>query len=72
LNIPHAASPVAPYQTISIGVASLIPKNDLSVESLMDQADNALYKAKRYGRNQFQIWDGQSAKRHKSKTANAT
>jgi diguanylate cyclase (GGDEF)-like protein len=37
--------------TVSIGVATLDPNLEESLESLLQRADSALYEAKRYGRN---------------------
>jgi len=51
LAIPHPASPVSPVVTISLGVASCIPSLESSTESLVAQADAALYRAKETGRN---------------------
>lgn len=51
LAIPHPASPVCPVVTISLGVASCIPALGSSAESLVAQADAALYRAKEAGRN---------------------
>jgi diguanylate cyclase (GGDEF)-like protein len=51
LAIPHPRSPVAPVVTISLGVASCIPSLESSAESLVAQADAALYRAKEEGRN---------------------
>ena len=43
--------------TLSIGVSSLSnPEPVVSLEGLIDQADKALYQAKRRGRNQSIIW----------------
>ncbi|SMF82749.1 response regulator receiver modulated diguanylate cyclase [Azospirillum oryzae] len=53
-RIPHAQSPVAPYVTISLGVATVIPSADSSPESLAEMADQLLYRAKRTGRNRVQ------------------
>ena len=50
-EIPHAASIVAPQVTVSVGVASEVPLNSRAPESLLQQADQALYRAKREGRN---------------------
>lgn len=51
LNIPHAQSNVSNRVTISLGIASLIPSSENNLEDLICQADRALYKAKKQGRN---------------------
>lgn len=51
LHIPHASSSVSQYVTLSIGVATIVPTNDISAEILIDAADNALYEVKEHGRN---------------------
>lgn len=51
LAIPHPASPLGPVVTISLGVASCIPSDEISAASLVSQADAALYRAKQEGRN---------------------
>ncbi|HHB12892.1 MAG TPA: GGDEF domain-containing protein [Chromatiales bacterium] len=51
LHIPHAASPVSPWLTVSIGGATLCPTLATSPNALLDMADRALYTAKRCGRN---------------------
>lgn len=49
--IPHPASSVAPVVTISLGVAARVPSEAASSDSLVTDADAALYRAKREGRN---------------------
>ena len=53
-RIPHAQSPVAPFVTISLGVATVTPSADGSPERLAEMADQLLYRAKRAGRNRVQ------------------
>ncbi|PWC58888.1 diguanylate cyclase [Azospirillum sp. TSH7] len=53
-RIPHAQSPVAPFVTISLGVATVIPSAESSPEELAEMADQLLYRAKRTGRNRVQ------------------
>lgn len=53
--IPHQVSPTANTITVSIGLASLVPDADLAPESLLERADQALYRAKHSGRNRTEI-----------------
>lgn len=53
LNIPHKFSKVIDRVTISIGVASIIPNNNMAINEFIRIADNALYLAKQMGRNQI-------------------
>jgi diguanylate cyclase (GGDEF)-like protein len=52
LKIPHEASNVSPYITVSQGLGTTIPNRESSPEQLLKAADKALYKAKNSGRNQ--------------------
>jgi diguanylate cyclase (GGDEF)-like protein len=51
LKIPHPASPVAPYLTVSVGVATATRDWCCTCEALSAAADRALYAAKNNGRN---------------------
>lgn len=51
LRISHDASTTGPHVTISLGVASVIPKQGVAPATLVAAADRALYQAKRNGRN---------------------
>ena len=49
--IAHPASSAGPVVTISLGVASCIPFEEMSPDYLFVEADAALYRAKQAGRN---------------------
>jgi len=51
LKVEHKMSDVSEYVTVSVGVAAIIPKANIEPASLLVVADNALYHAKRQGRN---------------------
>ena len=51
LQIAHEASEVNEYVTLSLGVSSIVPTQELSSEDLIANADKALYEAKDKGRN---------------------
>ena len=54
-RIPHKASDVADVVTASVGVASLIPTPIMNPRDLLGAADDALYRAKRQGRNRVEV-----------------
>lgn len=51
--IAHKSSPIAPFITMSIGVASCIPSSDKTPLELYKLADQRLYEAKNRGRNRI-------------------
>jgi diguanylate cyclase (GGDEF)-like protein len=51
LKIPHRASTIDSYVTLSAGAATLVPGGELDPEMLVSLADQALYRAKQEGRN---------------------
>ncbi|MFI8126222.1 GGDEF domain-containing protein [Acinetobacter sp. ABJ-A23_2] len=55
IAIIHPCSNVSPYVTISVGVATTIPRLNDSISAFVSRADHALYQAKTNGRNQYQI-----------------
>lgn len=54
LRIEHGASRISPWITVSLGVATMVPRleqGDFGMDELLKQADEALYAAKGQGRN---------------------
>ncbi len=51
-NLPHPDSPIADRVTITIGVGVLTSASETSMDSIISLADDALYQAKKKGRNQ--------------------
>jgi diguanylate cyclase (GGDEF)-like protein len=54
-RLPHAADPQG-IVTISAGVATLQPSNDIEMTMLVERADRALYEAKNRGRDRVESW----------------
>lgn len=50
LRVPHSSSTTG-YVTISQGVATIVPDRDMEAKVLIAAADEALYQAKKNGRN---------------------
>ncbi len=55
LHLPHAPNVPLPSVTVSIGAASCDGSFSLSPRALYELADNALYRAKRLGRNRIAV-----------------
>lgn len=53
--IEHSDSSISKFVTISLGVASIIPKRNTKSDSLLSEADKALYRAKQEGRNRVVV-----------------
>jgi diguanylate cyclase (GGDEF)-like protein len=51
LRIPHAHSPAAAHVTVSCGVALVLRNVEATAETLIFEADQLLFQAKRHGRN---------------------
>ncbi|MBU0516035.1 MAG: GGDEF domain-containing protein [Proteobacteria bacterium] len=49
-GIRHPTSPTSGV-TVSLGVSALVPAGDVEAQTLVEQADRALYQAKQQGRN---------------------
>lgn len=58
LKIVHPWSEIAPVVTMSAGFAMVPAKEDVSLETLVERADKALYTAKTEGRNRACAWLG--------------
>jgi diguanylate cyclase (GGDEF)-like protein len=55
LNIRHQGAGIADRVTISIGAAFVRPTNERAAQGALQLADQALYEAKRKGRNQVEL-----------------
>jgi len=55
--IPFESSTVSPQLSISLGVSTVIPSQDVNSSALLDEADKALYRAKGKGRNRVENID---------------
>jgi diguanylate cyclase (GGDEF)-like protein len=51
IDVEHAASTTAPHVTLSLGVATMTPDDATNPSALLSAADEALYEAKKGGRN---------------------
>ncbi|MFN6470790.1 MAG: diguanylate cyclase domain-containing protein [Nostoc sp. SerVER01] len=51
--IPHAQSDIKDIVTVSLGISSVIPTDEINPDTLIASADKALYKAKQQGRDRY-------------------
>lgn len=52
LQVEHQESPINEFVTVSVGFATMMPSEEEGEEKLVQRADEALYHAKKSGRNQ--------------------
>jgi diguanylate cyclase (GGDEF)-like protein len=57
LKVTHEWNSASPYVTLSIGCATLSPTESIGDSELLKRADEALFKAKRKGKNCFVTFD---------------
>ena len=53
MALPHAASPTAPFLTVSMGISCMVPGEHSMPADLIQVADALLYQAKAEGRNRY-------------------
>jgi diguanylate cyclase (GGDEF)-like protein len=68
-GLPHLASPVAAVVTVSVGVSTATPEWCNTPDQLIAAADEALYRAKRKGRNRVEVGKRQGVSREVSNSA---
>lgn len=57
LEIPHSAEETKGVLTISFGIAALSPGENKTIDTFLKEADTALYRAKKYGRNRVVVYE---------------
>ena len=57
LNIPNDPSTAGKTVTVSNGVMTAKPTQQTTPEEFIAAADKALYRAKKAGRNRYQVWN---------------
>ncbi|NJK27708.1 MAG: diguanylate cyclase [Coleofasciculaceae cyanobacterium SM2_3_26] len=54
LRLEHETHPASLYVTLSFGVASVVPSQQATAQTLLNLADQMLYRAKRSGRDRYE------------------
>ncbi len=57
LQIEHRYSPISSHETVTVGLAAMVPEAETALEELFKRADSALYFGKEQGKNQVQAWN---------------
>lgn len=57
LRIEHSSECDKKYLTISLGISTVIPKTESSLEQAIEDADKALFESKRKGKNRTERFD---------------
>jgi diguanylate cyclase (GGDEF)-like protein len=68
LAIPHKSSKAAKHVSVSIGLSALIPNAQNSITTLIDNADEGVYAAKKAGRHRIRIYPTPDAPLSKKET----
>lgn len=55
LQLENLHSTVLEYVTVSSGIATITPNSEIDADEIIHRADQALYEAKKGGRNQIVI-----------------
>ena len=68
LAIPHKSSKAAKHVSVSIGLSALMPNAQNSITTLIDNADEGVYAAKKAGRHRIRIYPTPDAPLSKKET----
>ncbi len=57
MRLSHRESPPLYVVTVSLGIAATVGSSTATYETVLQQSDKALYKAKDRGRNRVEVFD---------------